>query len=103
MREFKARDWPPSKLDEFREQVERFGNGEPMTSADRERTTAAFIGCKHVQRTLVEVENEHGIWGSEICVECGRQVEGPQCPHVHNSWHLDGKILVCDNCGTDVT
>lgn len=59
--------------------------------------------CPHTQRSLVEVENEHGIWGMEICVNCGVVALGPQCPHVSLTWHDDGKALICDNCGHDGT
>lgn len=101
---FQPRQWPASKMQEFREHL-RYADarGDAFTQKDRERTVAAFIGCEHTTRTLVEVENQHGIWGCEICQDCGRQVAGPECPHVHNTWHFDGRILVCDNCAMDVT
>ena len=69
----------------------------------RERTLLTFSDCTHVQRQLVEVENEHGVWGLEICVNCGQPVLGPQCPHVHSTWNEEGTVLTCDNCGIDGT
>lgn len=59
--------------------------------------------CPHTQRQLVEVENEHGRWGMEICVNCGVVAAGPECPHVSLTWHADDTALICDNCGHDGT
>jgi len=59
--------------------------------------------CPHTQRRMFEVENEHGIWGVEICVNCGLLVAGPECPHVSCHWNEAGTMLQCDNCGIDGT
>jgi hypothetical protein len=58
--------------------------------------------CSHTQRFLIEVPTKHGVWGMEICASCGEQV-GKECPHVHLTWHNDGQLLICDNCGVDGT
>lgn len=58
--------------------------------------------CKHTTGTIFEVENEHGVWGVEICNDCGIQVTR-ECPHISNTWHADGALLICDNCGVDGT
>lgn len=58
--------------------------------------------CKHTTSTMFEVSNQYGVWGVLICDECGRQ-SGRECPHVRSTWHLDGTILICDNCGVDGT
>lgn len=108
--EYEPRDWSRGgtgdKMDEFREYLEyrdSLGENAPLTPKIRERPAAAFIGCKHTVATFVEVENDHGVWGMEVCIECGRVSEGPQCPHVHCTWHFEGRLLICDNCGTDCT
>jgi hypothetical protein len=59
--------------------------------------------CPHTQRSLVEVENDFGVWGLEICVDCGVVALGPQCPHVSLTWYADGTALICNNCGHDGT
>lgn len=69
----------------------------------QDRYLSGLKSCSHTTRTLVEVENEYGVWGVEICNNCGHLVEGPQCPHVSNTWHADGQVLLCDNCGIDGT
>lgn len=58
--------------------------------------------CSHTQRAMFEVENDHGIWGVEICVECGTQV-AKECPHVQSEWNEAGTALICTNCGIDGT
>lgn len=105
LRGFSTRSWGDRMIHRFKEQVERFGKGQPITESDRKRTMPeGELGpCQHTHRNMFEVENAHGIWGVEICVDCGQLVNGPECPHVHCSWHLEGAILVCDNCGTDCT
>lgn len=100
---FRARQWEGPITLLWKEQVARFGEGQPMSALDRMRTAPTFASCAHTQRQLVEVETAHGVWGSELCVDCGRQVAGPECPHAKCSWQLDGKLLICDNCGTDCT
>lgn len=102
---FQPRQWNESKLDEFREQLEYVdANGGVFKSpADRERTMCAWIGCEHTTMAMLRVENANGVWVVEICVDCGRQVGDAHCEHVLSSWHLDGRILICDNCGIDGT
>lgn len=68
----------------------------------RELTKRDLSKCPHTSGTIVEVENKHGYWGVEICNDCG-EATLKECPHAHCSWHLDGKVLVCDNCGVDCT
>lgn len=63
---------------------------------------SCFNECAHTQRYLIEVPTKHGVWGMEICTECGKQV-ARQCPHVRLTWHEDGTVLLCDNCGIDGT
>lgn len=58
--------------------------------------------CPHTTCSVFEVENEHGIWGVEICTNCGTLVQR-ECPHVSNSWNEEGTVLTCDNCGIDGT
>lgn len=58
--------------------------------------------CEHVHRTLIEVATAHGVWGMEICASCGEQV-AKECPHIRLTWHDDGQVLICDNCGVDGT
>lgn len=58
--------------------------------------------CRHTVCSIFEVENEHGVWGVEICNNCGTLVQRA-CPHVSNSWNEEGTVLTCDNCGMDGT
>lgn len=58
--------------------------------------------CSHTSRSFIEVENEHGVWGVEICSNCGQQV-ARECPHVESVWNADGTALICTNCGNDGT
>lgn len=58
--------------------------------------------CPHTVCSFFEVENDHGIWGMEICNNCGTQVR-KECPHVSNTWNPEGTVLTCDNCGIDGT
>jgi DNA-directed RNA polymerase subunit RPC12/RpoP len=78
-------------------------HGHVNLSRWRERTLFSFNDCPHTVCTFIEVENAHGIWGMSICINCGKQVEGPECPHTSNSWDEAGSLLTCDNCGMDVT
>lgn len=68
----------------------------------RERTVIDFTGCPHTTCSLIEVENDNGVWGMEICVKCGVQVRR-ECPHTINDWNDDGTLLRCRNCGVDGT
>lgn len=74
----------------------------PPSAAFREWTRFDFSKCRHVEERIVEIENEHGKWGMAICIRCAH-VNTVECPHVKNEWRLDGKILVCENCGADGT
>lgn len=58
--------------------------------------------CSHTTCTMTEIETAFGAWGVEICNFCGTQT-ARQCPHYHNTWHLDGQVLICDLCGADGT
>jgi hypothetical protein len=49
-----------------------------------------------------DVENPHGAWDVEICVNCGSQVS-KHCAHEINTWNEEGTVLTCDNCGIDGT
>lgn len=62
----------------------------------------ALKNCPHTSRAFIEVENEHGIWGVEICNECAAMV-ARECPHVESIWNADGTALICTNCGNDGT
>ena len=77
-------------------------DGAPVTSAWRERVQFHFLHCTHEHCSVVRVESEYGAWDLEVCVRCGQQVTR-QCPHLKNEWRLDGKVLVCLNCGVDGT
>jgi hypothetical protein len=68
----------------------------------RNRTKFWFTNCRHTSCTLVEVENERGRWGVEICNDCGHQV-ARECPHEKSEWFADGQVLLCLNCGSDGT
>lgn len=59
-------------------------------------------GCPHTVCSIFEVENKNGVWGVEICNGCGEQVV-KECPHDRLTWQVDGKALICDNCGHDGT
>lgn len=58
--------------------------------------------CNHTVCSIFEVENEHGVWGVEICNNCGAQT-AKECPHVQLEWREDGTALICTNCGHDGT
>jgi hypothetical protein len=58
--------------------------------------------CPHTTCTIVEVEGPHGIWGVEICNDCGT-LTARECPHVCMIWHEEGQALICSNCGVDGT
>lgn len=68
----------------------------------RKGTLIDLSHCQHTVCSFFEVENEHGIWGMEICNNCGTQVRR-ECPHVSNTWNPEGTVLTCDNCGIDGT
>lgn len=69
----------------------------------REALLFDLSDCPHTVRSMVEVENAHGVWGVEICVDCGLLVAGPECPHISCHWNEAGTMLQCDNCGIDGT
>jgi hypothetical protein len=58
--------------------------------------------CPHTVCSLFEVENEHGVWGVEICNDCGTQTVR-ECAHISMRWRADDSLLICDNCGIDGT
>lgn len=76
-------------------------NGE-LPSDWRDRTLYDLSSCIHTVCTIIEVENKHGVWGVEICDNCGAQV-AKECAHVSNTWNEAGTALTCDNCGKDGT
>lgn len=62
-----------------------------------------FTHCPHTSGVFIEVENDHGVWGVIVCVNCGQLQGGPECPHESSTWNEDGSLLTCDNCGIDGT
>jgi hypothetical protein len=48
------------------------------------------------------VEGKHGVWGVEICNDCGTQTVR-ECAHISMRWRADDSLLICDNCGIDGT
>lgn len=68
----------------------------------RDRTKYELSSCVHTVCTIIEVENAHGVWGVEICNNCGAQTTR-ECAHVSNTWDEHGIVLTCDNCGIDGT
>ncbi len=108
--EFKPRQWSPEEMERIRAQVTagkvtdpRYPDMRTLTEADRRKTVRDTSNCSHTTGTMFEVENDHGVWGIIICIDCGGIQMGPECPHVHCTWHEDGQVLICDNCGVDGT
>jgi len=107
---YKARDWSPEQREKIRAQAtagtvtdHRYPDMRILTEADRRQTCIDFSDCQHTSGMMFEVENEHGVWGVILCTDCGGVQMGPECPHVKCTWHEDGKVLICDNCGIDGT
>lgn len=108
--DYTARELSEADLEVLRAYVAQFHDNErvPLTKDTRmfpARNLRPFKDqedCPHTTSTMFEVSNKHGVWGVLVCDDCGRQ-NGRECPHVRCSWHLDGTILVCDNCGIDGT
>lgn len=102
-REFKPRDWSVGDL------VKIADHGKMVrdeTQRNWRARLAAMLtpqsGCTHTTGTMVEVENDHGVWGVIVCNGCGAQT-ARECPHEKCTWHADDTVLVCDNCGYDGT
>lgn len=98
-REFVSRELTDAQRAKVKAQLELHDATPPGW---RERTLFDLSGCAHTSERLIEVENEHGVWGMMICVDCGAQT-AKECPHVHLTWHEEGNVLICDNCGADGT
>lgn len=103
---YEPRTWTPSELETIKRQTHVHAlaeEGQTFTSDWRQFTVRSTADCPHTSGTMIEVENEHGVWGVIICNDCGRLQSGPECPHVLCTWHEEGKVLICDNCGVDGT
>ena len=102
---FKPRQWSAEDIEAMRLHLQ-----ETNREAMREDVRRAMVGnlptlrkaCLHIQRVLVEVETDYGVWGMEICTDCGDQV-AKECAHGRSDWQLDDQLLVCGNCGYDGT
>jgi hypothetical protein len=94
---FTARELTDAQLESIAKQAQV-----PPAEFRREATLFDFSDCPHTLQRMVEVENDHGVWGMMICTNCGTQV-AMECPHVHCTWYEGGKVLVCSNCGIDGT
>lgn len=74
----------------------------PHNSVWRSWTLHDLSRCQHTAMVQLSVENAHGAWEVEVCVNCGEQVS-KHCAHVHSTWNDEGTVLTCDNCGIDGT
>ena len=97
-----AHTLPLDKLEELlRPYIDlKFPEGEvnEMPEVQRHRTEFHFRKCPHTQASIVHV----GGWDVEICTRCGAEV-GKHCRHEKMEWLVDGRILICVNCGIDGT
>lgn len=78
---------------------------EPLASVPegfREEIAFNFTPCQHERTQIFELESDRGTWGIEVCSRCAVMV-AQECKHDKCQWHLEGKILVCPNCGVDAT
>lgn len=93
----------PTAYEKFlRQHSERVGKATPVSEWWRDESSFSFADCAHTVETIVEIDNEFGKWGLAICVRCAH-VNTVECPHAKNEWYLDGRVLVCLNCGKDGT
>lgn len=102
---YKSREWTPGELEHIRRTSQQFHSMEPreLPVKWREFTVRDTSECPHTTGTMFEVHNAHGYWGIIICNDCGGIQGGPECPHVHCTWHFEDTVLICDNCGIDGT
>lgn len=102
---YTPREWSPAQKLLIHDQIRihrRVDEGSQVGDW-RKLTVLDTSDCSHTSGTMFEVENAHGIWAVVICNDCGQFQSPPQCAHVQNTWHEDGKVLICDNCGSDGT
>lgn len=101
-RAYKSRELTEGQRAAVLSQVPYRGDAVDPPSGWRQRTLFDFSACSHTAMHMVEIPTPYGKWGMMICVNCGAQVR-KECLHVHCTWHVDGKVLICDNCGVDGT
>lgn len=107
--DFKSAEWPRAYLLALEVHVKRVHALEAagVLPADWRSWTVIDTetfdgGCPHITRSIFEVENKNGVWAVEICDGCGKQMVR-ECEHTRLTWQVDGKALICDNCGHDGT